>query len=191
MKNIFMIILIIFVSLCFVNTAFAQSNSIINVTSAIIDKSVETIEYYKLAVNDSVEGALFYDAFTSSEFIRIGRERKYLDVVYLVGYATSKESKSKAKELALESLYFVNNIEDVTDEDMIRLRARTSTFKKYDSNGEIVYGAFSRVKLTEYNTAPLKYIEKDDVKVMFDGFNKSAGVLKGFGRLLSKIAEIF
>lgn len=184
-NRLFISFLITFVMICMpAIQAFSQDVTGTDVAVALSNLSVESVEYFKVAVSDKVEDSLYYDVFTTSEFIRYGKKKVYLDVVCLTGYAISAKNRETAKELASKTVFYVNNIENITDEKTLKIKLRTETFKFYNENGELMYGAVAYAKVTEYNTAPVNYISRKNLNALFGNLKAGKIQLTGFGRLL-------
>lgn len=173
-----------------VPVANAQTTPETDASGAISEYPIESAEYFNLATSSEIEDALFYDTFTTSEYIKINGKKYLLDVAYIMGYAVSSISRESAKKLAIKSVYFVNKIEDITDEGTLRIRMRKETFQYYDNNGNIMYGAIAYTKLTEYKTTPLKYIKRKDFTKVFNLLREGITRLTGFGRLLEQFTTI-
>jgi hypothetical protein len=164
--------------------SFSQNAAGTDVAVALGDVSVESLEYFRVAVSDKVEDGLYYDVFTTSEFIRFGKKKVYIDVVCLSGYATSSKDSETAKELASKTVFYVNGIEKITDEKTLKIKLRTETFKFHNEKGEVMYGAIAYAKVTEYNTAPVNYISRKNLNNLFGNLKAGKVQLTGFGRLL-------
>ncbi len=185
MKNIILsTVLILFIIIVFSGLSFSQGLPIIDVAGAIDDMPIESLEYFKLAVSSKVEDALFFDTFLTTDYVNVGKKSYLVDLVCIIGYAISKESRDVAKDLSVKALYFVNSLEQLTNEENIKNKIKSETFKFYDKSGKVVYGSVSYVYTSEYNTVPTKYISYEDTQKMFNSLRKGYKQLLGFGRLL-------